>query len=152
MSVCLAVEFNYVVYAEFLQKLWQHDSANRVHAVDNDLEIGSLYCIEIEDFHLQNHVDVAVFVVGNLGFLAKVVDVVISKVFRFGNCKHVLAFLVGEEFAVAVEELQGVPLLGVVACRDDDSAGSLFQDNSHFSGRRGCHTYIYNFKTKRYQG
>ena len=47
-----------------------------------------------------------------------------------------------EELAVLVEEFEGIPLLGVMAGGEDDTAGSLFMHDSQFGGRRGSQTDI----------
>ena len=69
------------------------------------------------------------------------------KGFLLCNSKHFLAFGIVEEFAARVQELQGVPLLGIVACSKDDASGGFLAGNSYFgSGRRGK-PYIYHIES-----
>ena len=54
-----------------------------------------------------------------------------------GHSQHLLALGIGEELAAAVEQLQGVPLPGVVRRRDDDATVGPVHDDSHLGpGRR----------------
>ena len=72
-----------------------------------------------------------------LHLTAQVVHVGIVKVLGFGQAQHLLALGIGQELAIVVQQLEGVPLLGVVGCGDDDATTGMLTHHSKF-GCGGC--------------
>ena len=70
------------------------------------------------------------------GDLAQLVDIGIVEAFLLSHIEHLLAFGGVEKLALAVEQLQGVPLAGVVAGGDDDAAVGLTHAHGQLGGRR----------------
>ena len=68
------------------------------------------------------------------GVMAESIDIGIVEVFGFGNLQHLVAFSGVEEFALLVEEFEGVPMTGVVAGGDDDAATGAFHRYRNFGG------------------
>ena len=66
---------------------------------------------------------------------ADAVDVHEIEVTGLGHPLEGLAFGIGEEFALFVQELEGVPLLGIVRGGEDDAAVGVLEKDGHF-GRR----------------
>ena len=58
------------------------------------------------------------------------------EILRLGHLLEGFAFGIGQKLAFFVEQLEGIPLLGIVGSRQDDAAVRLFEENGHFSGRR----------------
>ena len=65
------------------------------------------------------------------------VHIGIVKVLGFGKTQHFLALGIGEEFTVVIEKFKGIPLLGVVRCRDDDASACVLTDDCQFGRGRG---------------
>ena len=59
-----------------------------------------------------------------------------------GHRQHALALGVGEEFAVGVEQLQGVPLTRVVRRGDDDAAVGMLRNDGHLRAGRGAQPHV----------
>ena len=49
-----------------------------------------------------------------------------------GNTKHLVAFFLVEELALLVQQLQGIPLFGIVGSGQDDTAAGPFHGHGQF--------------------
>ena len=59
------------------------------------------------------------------------------EVLALGNAKDRLALYIAEELATGIQELEGIPMLGIVASREDEPPiGSLTNDSHLRGGRR----------------
>ena len=65
----------------------------------------------------------------------------------FGHCQHLLALGIVEELAALVEQLQGVPLSGVVRCGDDDAAVGLVRNHGHLRAGGCAEPYVDDIDT-----
>ena len=65
--------------------------------------------------------------------------------------EYLLAFGIVEELAVGVEEFEGIPLHGVMAGSDDDTAASLFGSYSEFGGGCRSHADIHDIESHGYE-
>ena len=72
------------------------------------------------------------------GDFAECIDRGEVEVAFFGEVEYGLAFCCGEEFALIVEEFEGVPLARIVGCGDDDAAVCSGHFDCEFGGRCGC--------------
>ena len=68
--------------------------------------------------------------------MSEVFDVGIVEVFFLGHVEHLLSFSSIEELALAVEQLQGIPLARIVGGSNDDAAVGTTHADSQLSG--GC--------------
>ena len=59
------------------------------------------------------------------------------EVLALGNSQHFVAIILGQKFTFGIEELQCVPLTGIVAGRDDDTTIGLCPSDSQLGGRCG---------------
>ena len=66
------------------------------------------------------------------------------EIFCFGDGQHTFAFGVIEEFAFFVEQLEGVPLLGVMAGGEDNTSCGFLAGDGQFGSRRGCQPDIHH--------
>ena len=74
----------------------------------------------------------------------------LSQLVHFGKDKrltlcdseHFFSFLVVEELALLVEQLECVPLLWVMTGGEDNSSSCFFAYNSQLGGRSGGESYI----------
>ena len=100
--------------AEPVEQFGQHESADAVDAVYADAELLAGYGIGVDELEVEDGLHVAVVEAVVDGNLAQLVDVGIVEVFLLGQVEHLLAFGGIEELALAVEQLQGIPLTGIV--------------------------------------
>ena len=133
----VAVELDDVVDAEGAEEARDGDATGGVDGVDGDLEVRLAYGVGVDEFEREDALDMAVDFVVEGGDVAEVVDVGVEEVGRLGEAEDFLAFGVGDEFAAGVEELECVPVLGVVAGGDDDAAVAMVVDDAHLGGGSG---------------
>ena len=131
------VERGDMAYTKLLEEHRQNDAAYGVDAVEGYLEIGFSDGIYINQLETQYHVDM-LLVIGVV-FLVRtqMIDVSIVEILGFGNAQHLVAFLGVEELSVAVEQLERVPVTGIVAGGDDDTTFSAFACNCYLGGGGG---------------
>ena len=130
----LAVEAD-AFHAEALEEAGHDDAANGIDRVDDHLEVRSLDGGDVNGLQRQDGVEVLVREVFLLD-VAEGLDGREVEVLAGGEVQDGLAFHGGEEFALVVKELEGVPLARVVRGGEDDAAVCLGEENGHF-GRRG---------------
>ena len=92
--------------------------------------------------------------VGEILFLdrAQVVDLREGELLGGGEVQDGLAFHGGEELALVVQELEGVPLARVVAGGQDDAAVGLREEDGHFRGGRGGEAALDDIDTAAHEG
>jgi len=69
-----------------------------------------------------------------------------------GDAEHFLAFGVAEEFAVFVEQFEGIPLFGVMRGGENQAAASVLGHNGDFSRRRRGEADIDDVEAHRDEG
>ena len=134
------------LYAQALQEPWHDDSANGVDGIHNHGELGGLDGLHIHCGKRKDGIQVLVREVFFLN-LAKVVYFGKAEVLFFGEVKNGLALNGSEEFTFVIEKLEGVPLPGIVAGGEDDSAVCVSKKHRHFRGGSGGETafnYVYS--------
>ena len=75
--------------------------------------------------------------------LADMVHIRENEVLVFGQRQHPLALGVAQKFSLGIQELQGVPLAGVVRCGDDDAAVGPVRRNGQFGSRRSAESDVH---------
>ena len=145
-------ESGYGLHAQLFKKFGKDYTAHAVHAVKSHLEVGLGNGVRINQIQRQYHVDVLLVVSIILAILAQMIHIRILKVFSLGNTKHLVAFFLVQEFALFVQQLQGIPHAGIVAGSNDDAATSAFHGYSDL-GCRGCgQTDVHHIKAHAHQG
>ena len=152
MARGLAVELHDVLHAEAAQQARDGEAASRVHGVDGNLEASLLDGFDIHQLQTEHTLDMAVNPVLLDGHLTEVVDLGIVDFAAVSETQHLLALGVGDELALAVQQLEGVPVLGVVAGGDDDAAVAVAVDDGHLGGRRGAQAGLQHVDTHALQG
>ena len=71
-----------------------------------------------------------------MGHMSELIHFREREILRFGNSQHSFALGIIEELTLLVEQLEGIPLFGVMAGCEDDTACCLFAGNRQFGGRR----------------
>ena len=139
------VEPRHLGYAELSEEFGEDDAAHRVDGVDGHGEVGTADGVDVDEFEFLNHFDVVVAVV--LGVATEAVHVDKFKIAAVGFAYHLGGFCGGQEFAFLVEELQCVPLAGVMAGGDDDTAAGAFHRDSQLCGRSRGQSDVHHVET-----
>ena len=141
IAVCLAIE-NSVIYTESLQQIGQNDAAHAVDRVHTHLETGFFDGIHIHQFQAKYIFNVACVERVVLSIFAQVVHISIGKVILISNSKHFVAVCLGEKFAFMIEQLECIPMAGVVAGGNNDAAGSSRHAHGQLCGWSCGKTYV----------
>ena len=128
------------------EQLRQDHAANRVHGVECNTELASLDCLNIHERKVFHQIDVLLVVAVVLTVLAEVIYIGILEVFSSGDAQHFSTFSSIQEFAVAVQQLQGVPLTGIVRSGQDNTATSAFHRHGQLCGRGGGKTDVHDIE------
>ena len=147
MSGSLTVELYNVFHAERTEQLGDDDAAYGVDSIYRHSEVGFGNRVAVHEFKGEHLVYVLAVVGGVDLFVAELHHV--GKLIRVVGCngEHLFALGVVEEFSLLVEELQGVPLGGVVGCGDDYAAAGSFGHNGHFGGGSRGEADVDNIKS-----
>ena len=130
-------EFLHLLHAQGLQQLGYGDTTHRVDCINSDGEVGFADRFNVHEVKCQHLINVTTEPGIVLLLASQVVHVGIVKVLGLSETEYFLALGIGEEFAIVVEKLEGIPLLGVVRSRDDDAATSVLTHYRQFGGRSG---------------
>ena len=166
----LAVEFH-DFNAKFLEQLGNNYAADGVDAVADNAEIRFPDSLDIDESEVQHFLDMILgiileddvaeriaFIVGRRLGLRLLACVGLGsdgrevEILSLGNLEHLFTSGLVEELSVAVEQLEGVPLNGVVAGRKDDAAIGLFGSDSNLGGRSGGHADVDDIKAHADEG
>ncbi len=147
----LAVELVHVLHAEPLQQLGQDDAAHGVDCVYRHAEVCRAYRLNIDQRQSQHGVDVLSVVCVVLTVCAEPVDLGIVEVLGFGYRQHLVSFFLVQELTLLVQQLQRVPLLGVVRCRQDYAATGTFHRHCHLGRGRCRQTYVHDIPAHSHQ-
>ena len=122
-------------YAQGLQQLGEDNAAYGVHAINCYMEIGLTDGFNVHQVQRQYAVYVFLVVSQVFAVGTKLVYLGIFKGFGFGDAEHFVAFFLIQELAFFVQQLQGIPLLGVVRGGKDDATVGTFHCYGQFGGR-----------------
>ena len=147
-----AVELLYMLHAQLFKQLRQDDAAHRVHAVDGHVEVGLADSLYIHQGECQHAVDMLLVVAQVLAVAAQLIHFGVGELFGFGDAEHFVALLLVEEFAMLVQQFQGVPLTGIMRGGQDDTTTSTLHHHSQFCGRRRGQVDIYHVPAHTHQG
>ena len=140
------------LYAQGLQQLGQDDTADAVDAVDDNTKASLTNSLSIDEFECQHTFNVAAVHGVIFAIVAHVVDIGINEVFSSSDAQHLLAFCLVEELALAVEQLQRIPLAGVVAGRDDNATIGLEPAHGQFGGGRCSQSDVHHIEAHAHKG
>ena len=132
----LAVE-DLVVDTEGLEELGEDDASDGVDGIGADTELALVDGLAVDEIQLEHGIDMTavVAVVDSQG--AQLVNFCIVKVLGLGDAEHFGTVGSCQEFPLAVEQLQGVPLAGIMRGGDDDAAVGAGHADSQFGGGGG---------------
>ena len=131
----LTIEFEHLLHAECAQHLWDGDTTRRVDRIHGHLEIGLLDHLLVDQRQLTHHFDMLVHPAVNQLIAADFLNRDKIEVILGGNVEQPCTFGGGDELALLVEELQGVPLCRIVAGSEDDASIGLQAGDGNLSRR-----------------
>ena len=121
-EVACAVAVQYlVVDTQCLEELGQDDAAYRIDGIGTHAETSLLDSLQIGQLQLEHCIDMATVVCIVDDALSELVDLGILKLLFLGHTEHFGTVGSSEELALAVKQLQGIPLTGIVRGGDDDT-------------------------------
>ena len=146
----IAVEFD-AFHAQALEQA-RHDDA--AHGIDGVHHHGEMRVADGLHIHGRKGQDGVQVLVGEILFLdrAQVVDLREGELLGGGKVQDGLAFHRGEELALVVQELEGVPLARVVAGGQDDATVGLREEDGHLGGRRRGETAFDDIDAATHEG
>ncbi len=139
----LAVELHDLA-AQRAQQLRDHRAADRIDGIDHHAEPAAAHRLGIDQRERQHLTDVLVVVGFAHEHAAQRIHLGKEVVLLLGQRQHALALGVGEELALIVEQLEGVPLTGVVRRGDDDAAVGAVVRHGQLDARRGAQAHVHH--------
>ena len=136
VAVGLAVEY-LVVYAKGLEQSGKDDAADAVDGVHTDAETGLADGLTVDKLQVEHALDMALVEGVVFDIFAQMVHIGILEVLSLGNTEYLVAILLVEELSLAVEQLEGIPLAGVMGGGNDDAAVGSAHAHSQFGGGGG---------------
>ena len=130
------------IHTQCLEEIGQDDATNRVDGVGADTELAGLDSLDIYQTEVKHRLDVLLVHGVVLDDTTQLLNRSVVEVLFLGNSQYLGAVGSGQELALAVQQLQGVPLGGVVAGGDDDTAVGLVPAYSQLGCWRGGQTDI----------
>ena len=139
----LAVESD-ALHTQPFEKLGHDHSTDRIDRIHDHLEACCLDGRHIDCLQRENGIEVLIGEIV-LADRAEILDCREVEILFLRKIENLLPFSCSKELTLAVEELESVPLLGIVGGCDDDSAVRSGQDDRHLCGRcrsQSCLDYI----------
>ena len=143
VAVRRAVEADDILHTQRLQQCGDSQSADGVHAVDSHGEVSLTDRLCIHQTQVKHVLDMIGQIILVLDS-TQAVNLGKGEVLLFGYGQHLFALGVRQELTSFIQELQGVPLHGVVAGGKDDSSCRPLADDCQLGGRRGSQTDIHH--------
>ena len=129
------------------QQLGNSRTTHRIDSVYDNLKILLGNSLNINQRQCQHHIDVSEIEVLACYNTTNVVNIGELIVGLFGKSKHLLTIFVGQELATSIEQLQRIPLLGIVRSGDDNTTIGLMRSDCHLDTRSGTEIDIDNIST-----
>ena len=147
----LAIEHG-ILYAQSVEQTGQDDATHRVDSVDSHTEAGIADSLAVNELESQHTVDMALVETVVAGIMAQMVYIGIVESLGLGYGEHLGTVGSGKEFALGIEELQGVPLARVVAGGDDDTTIGAAHAHCQFGSGCGGQTDINDIEAHTHEG
>ena len=148
----LTVQFFYVLNPQSLQQFGQDNSPYRIDAINSHVEIRLTDSLHVHQVKGQDTINMLLVISQVLAVRAQFVHLCILKGFGLRNAQHFVAFLLVEELTLLVQQLQGVPLLGVMRSGQDDAAAGAFHGHGQFGSRSGGKVDVHHIPAHTHQG
>ena len=150
LSGALAIE-NLEVYTQSLEQLRQNDAAHAVDSIGTNAELMLANRLYVDQAQVEYRLHVALVHRVVLDDTSQFLYGSIVEILSFGNAQHFGSVGCSEEFSLAVEQLQGIPLCGIVRGCDDNAAVGLVPAHGQFGGGCGGQANVDDLITHAYQ-
>ena len=146
VSVGRAVQADNVLYTQCFEHCRYSQTANGVDTIDGNGEVRFAYslCIHELEVHYVLHVVRQVILVLDS---TQAVDLSKQEILFFRYGEHLFSLGVRQKLTALVQQLECVPLHGVVTGGEDDTSCSLLANDSKLGGRRGSQTDVHHMAT-----
>ena len=124
-----------VAYTQTFQQLRQDNAAYTVDTVNTDHKASLTDSLNIYETQINDRLDMTVIKTVINRNMAQLVNLSIIKILLLGNLKHALSISSRQEFALAVEQFQCIPLTRIMRCRNDNTTIGTTHADSQFCGR-----------------
>ena len=140
LSRRLAVELH-ALHSECLQQVRHHYTAHRVDGIQHHLEAMGADTLSIHQRMGQDGLHMRVGKV-LLHVRAQRIHIAVLEPLAVGYLNQFRTLGGIEELPVLIEQLEGIPLLGIVRSRQDDTSVGLLEDHGHLHSRSGGQTGV----------
>ena len=130
-----AVEY-LIVHTDGIKEFGQDDAAHAVDGIDADAELAALDGLDVGELQLKHAVDMTQVKRKVLNIVSQLVDLGIVEVLACSDVEHLGTVGRRQEFALAIQQFQGIPLTRIVRGGDDDAAVGTAHADSQFGS--GC--------------
>ena len=148
----LAVEGDDVAHAQGPEQFGHDDTAYGVDRINGHCEVGLADGLDIDEVHGKNLLDVAAHICCVGIYVTEFMHACEVEVFGLGDAEHFGTFGGVKEFAALVQELEGVPLYGIVRCGEDETAACVLAGDGEFGCRSGGKVDVDNIEAGAHEG
>ena len=103
-----------VIHFESLEEFRQDDASHTVDSIHTDAELAALDGVEISKLQLKHAVNMTQVKREVFTILSQLVDFSIVEIFAGCDVEYFSSISCGQEFALAIEQFQGIPLTGIM--------------------------------------
>ena len=133
------------VYTKCLEQVGQDDATYRIDGVGADTELTGLDSLDVNQTEVEHRLDMLLVHGVVLDHTTQFLHGSVVEVFLLGNSQYLSTVGCSQELTLAVEQLQRVPLCGVVRGGDDDTTVGLVPAYCQLGGWCGSQTNINHF-------
>ena len=137
----LAVQFYHLLHPQSLQQLRDNHPTHRINGIHHHFQPGFRNSITVHQFQSQHLVDMILCIIF-LYNLAQVVHLGIFKILFLSKRQHLCPVVSRQEFPPAVQQFQSIPLLRIMACRQNNTSVRFLGSHGNLRRRRGSQSDI----------
>ena len=138
-------------HIERFQEFGHSDATRRIHRIHGDLELGGANAGSVDQRQPKHMFHVVVQPPVFHGRLTSVVHLSKDQVL-FCKCQHPVPILAREKFSLFIQQLQRIPLFGVVGSRQNQPPLRLQRWHCNLHSGRGAEAQIHHIHAKGVQG
>lgn len=140
------------LHAHTFQQSGYHNTPHGVHGIDRHPKAPFPDSLRIHQRQSQYPVNMLVAERGALYHAAERIDIRIGEIRRIREPQHLAPVGIAEELAPRVEQLESVPLPGIVARGDDDAAVGRLGRYGHLHSRCRAESEVYHIHPAPHKG
>ena len=147
-----AMQLEYLLHAQGVQQIRQHDTSHGVHAIDRHPEISGTNRLHIHERKRQHPLDMLLLITRILDNLAQMLHIGEREILGSGDAQHLGSLSGIEELTPLVQQLQGIPLLRIMAGGQYNATASALHRHGHLGRRCRGKADVHHIKTHPHQG